>query len=92
MWINYEFALDNGETYTVPSEIGNDANAAAVARAFVAGLYQETETSGVLLQELLNGAPGVGQVLINPRHISRVGWSLFGQAPAPTSDKSWRFA
>src|SRR4051794_15270596 len=91
IWIMYEFALDNGETYAVPLEEeraeGGTREVSKSAPAYIAGLINDA-SGHLMLQQLDNGLPANSYALIAARHITRVSWELLGDVPP---ERKWQF-
>lgn len=92
IWISYQFALDNGETYEVAveedrGEGGGTGDDGKAAPDYIAGLINDAY-GYLMLRRLDNGAPANSYALIAARHITRVSWELLGDTPP---ERKWQF-
>lgn len=91
IWIRYEFALDNSETYEVTREEERaeqePTGVSKSAPAYIAGLINDAY-GYIMLQRLENGSAANTYALIAARHITRVSWQLLDGAPA---ERNWQF-
>jgi hypothetical protein len=92
IWIVYEFALDNGETYEVATEEergqrGETPEVGKAASDYIAGLINDAY-GYLMLQQIHDGLPANVFALIAARHITRVSWQMVGDAPP---ERKWQF-